>query len=361
MPFLRKYNTLTVSGTTAIRIPIIKRGVVDFAVSADWTPAAGDVRIAIDGAAAANVTNLPTAVTMGNTAYWQFVLTAAELTCKSCIVTVADSATKAVEDQSFIVETFGHTDAMYQADLSAANLSANVTQISGDSAAADNAEAFFDGTGYAGTGNVMPTVTTLINLPAITSNWLTAAGIAPDAGAEIAALVETYIVNEGDATAVMQAIADKIAADWVAGDASPLAIASAVRTNLATELARIDASITTRMASYTQPTGFLAATFPSDPADHSLIVDATNTILGRLPAALESGRIAAALSTARGTQIDNIENAAGYTLAVLSGACADPQTASETYAITVFGSTFTVDMAGQASTGTRTAPTLTKT
>jgi hypothetical protein len=131
MPFLRKYNTLTVTGTTAIRIPIIKHGVVDFAVSADWTPAAGDVKIAIDGAAAANVTNLPTAVAMGNTAYWEFILTAAELTCKSAVITVADSATKAVEDQAFIVETFGHASAMYQADLSAANLPANVTQLLG--------------------------------------------------------------------------------------------------------------------------------------------------------------------------------------------------------------------------------------
>ena len=69
----------------------------------------------------------------------------------------------------------------------------------------------------------------------------------------------------------------------------------------------------------------------------------------------------AALDSAVGTQITNIENASGYLLAVLAGACADPQTASETYAITVFGSTFTVDMAGQTSTGTRTAPTLTKT
>jgi hypothetical protein len=68
----------------------------------------------------------------------------------------------------------------------------------------------------------------------------------------------------------------------------------------------------------------------------------------------------AELDSAVGTQITNIENASGYLLAVLAGACADPQTASETYAITVFGSTFTVDMAGQTSTGTRTAPTLTK-
>ena len=51
----------------------------------------------------------------------------------------------------------------------------------------------------------------------------------------------------------------------------------------------------------------------------------------------------------------------GYTLAVLAGACADPQTSAETYAITLSSSTYTVDMAGQTSIGARTAPTLTKT
>lgn len=131
MPFLRKYNTLTVTGTTAIRVPMIKRGVVDFAVGADWTPAAGDVKILIDGTAAANVANLPTAIAAGNTALWEFILTAAELTGKQIEVTIADSATKAVEDQSFIVETFGNASAMYQADLAAANLPVNVIQVNG--------------------------------------------------------------------------------------------------------------------------------------------------------------------------------------------------------------------------------------
>src|SRR6185436_10315015 len=42
-------------------------------------------------------------------------------------------------------------------------------------------ELFFDGTGYAGTNNVIPTVTTLTNLPSITAGWLTATGIAADA------------------------------------------------------------------------------------------------------------------------------------------------------------------------------------
>ena len=93
---------------------------------------------------------------------------------------------------------------------------ANAVQISGDSVAADNAESFFDGTGYAGTNNVIPTVTTVttsvpavalaasqpnyaplttlgtnapvgwINADAIASDAITAAKLATDAVAEIA-------------------------------------------------------------------------------------------------------------------------------------------------------------------------------
>lgn len=47
-----------------------------------------------------------------------------------------------------------------------AQLGVNVVQISADATAADNAEAFFDGTGYAGTNNVIPTVTNVTNLHA---------------------------------------------------------------------------------------------------------------------------------------------------------------------------------------------------
>jgi len=122
----RKYNTLLVTGTTAIRIPIVKRGVVDHAVGADWTPASGDVKISIDGAAPANVTNLPVATASGNSALWEFILTAAELTCKQAIVTISDSATKAIEDDGFVVETFGHASAMYAADWSAAKTPATI-------------------------------------------------------------------------------------------------------------------------------------------------------------------------------------------------------------------------------------------
>ena len=65
----------------------------------------------------------------------------------------------------------------------------------------------------------------------LAADSVNAAAISADAGAKLAALVEAYIVNEGDATATIQAIADRIASDWVMGDASPVAVATAVWAN----------------------------------------------------------------------------------------------------------------------------------
>ena len=100
----------------------------------------------------------------------------------------------------------------------------------------------------------------------------------------------------------------------------------------------------------------------TSPPTAAVIADAVwdEARAGHVTAGTFGEKVNAELDSATQAQVTNIENASGYLLAVLAGACADPQTASETYAITVFGSTFTVDMAGQTSTGTRTAPTLTK-
>ena len=100
-----------------IYLPMVKRAVVDFAVGADWTPAAGDVKISKDGSAAANVTNLPTAITMGLTAMWDFSLTATEMQAAQILVTVADAAAKAVEDQMFSIESYGNASAQHPVDL----------------------------------------------------------------------------------------------------------------------------------------------------------------------------------------------------------------------------------------------------
>jgi hypothetical protein len=125
MPFLRKYGT----GTGAdVIIPIIKRGVVDFAVTADWTPASGDVKVSKDGGTEANIGTLPV---INGTVGWKFVFSDAELQCKSLTVRVVDSATKAVEDQFFVVETYGHASAMFVVDFSTAAFGAVMPTTAG--------------------------------------------------------------------------------------------------------------------------------------------------------------------------------------------------------------------------------------
>jgi hypothetical protein len=73
------------------------------------------------------------------------------------------------------------------------NAEVDVTAISGDTVAADNAESFFDGTGYAGTNNVIPIVSTVNGLAA---NVLTAEAIATDAITEIQAGLSTITLAQ---------------------------------------------------------------------------------------------------------------------------------------------------------------------
>lgn len=67
-------------------------------------------------------------------------------------------------------------------------------------------------------------------------------------------------------------------------------------------LGNLNAAIDSRMASYTQPNGFLAATFPSDPADQSLVMDATTALLSAINALnnLSAGQVRTELSTELG-------------------------------------------------------------
>jgi len=127
-------------------------------------------------------------------------------------------------------------------DPRSATVDANVTQISGDSTAADNAELFFDGTGYAGgttklavnavmvgsqTASASGTVTfpnatlasttnitaaTGITVSAIGANVITAAATAADFGAEIADAVWDEVlsghVTGGSAGVIVSDISD---------------------------------------------------------------------------------------------------------------------------------------------------------
>lgn len=65
----------------------------------------------------------------------------------------------AVKVECVVMEANAY-DALYAA-LGTGYVEADARLISGDATAANNCESFFDGTGYAGTNNVIPTVTTL--------------------------------------------------------------------------------------------------------------------------------------------------------------------------------------------------------
>src|SRR4051812_35595554 len=104
-----------------IYIPMQKVAVANMAISTDWTPAAGDVKISKDGGAWANVTNLPVATNSLNTgAMWDFSLTSTEMQAAQILVVISDAAAKAIEDAWFQIETYGNvTFAQHGFDLSA--------------------------------------------------------------------------------------------------------------------------------------------------------------------------------------------------------------------------------------------------
>lgn len=192
---------------------------------------------------------------------------------------------------------------------------ADAIAISGDATAANNAESFFDGTGYAGTNNVIPTVTTLTNLPAITANWLTAAGTAADFGTEIGTAVwatttRTLTALDEDTTtldldATIRAAVGMASANL---DTQIDGIPTDVRTELTTELARIDVATSTRMATYTQPTGFLAATFPTTVASTTNITAGTITTVTNLTNAPTAGDLTATMKTSVNTEVLDVLN-----------------------------------------------------
>jgi hypothetical protein len=95
-----------------------------------------------------------------------------------------------------------------------AQIGCNVVQVSGDSTAADNCEAFFDGTGYAGTNNTIPTVTTTTNVTTV--NGLASGVITATSIATGAITNAKFAAGAIDAAAIA---ANAIDADSLASDA----------------------------------------------------------------------------------------------------------------------------------------------
>lgn len=148
--FLRQYGTGT--GSDVI-IPMPRAGLAEFSTSSNWTPVSGDVKVSKDGAAAANIGTLPAYITSIG---WKFVFTDSELSAGRINVTIVDAAGGEVDDNAFVVETYGHPSAQHPdlgiqvgtTGVAQAGAASSITLASGESAVDD----FFNDMAVAITG-----------------------------------------------------------------------------------------------------------------------------------------------------------------------------------------------------------------
>ena len=100
---------------------------------------------------------------------------------------------------------------------------------------------------------------------------------------------------------------DWIAADWVAGDASPVAIAAAVRTNFAIELARIDANISGANTTTPLSASGIRTAVGLTSANLATLIAALQTISDKLDSTpVTPAKIPEAVLKAEAKKLDNI-------------------------------------------------------
>lgn len=119
---------------TTIYFPMIKRGVVDFAQSADWTPVDEDVHFSEDGAGFATTNGLPVHEFSG---IWSLDLLSTELDGKVTAISIRDDDVKAVEDQAIIISTYGDDSAQLTFNMIADYVIRRTFQNACDSADGD--------------------------------------------------------------------------------------------------------------------------------------------------------------------------------------------------------------------------------
>lgn len=100
---------------------------------------------------------------------------------------VISSITVNSQTVSFVAASFR----LVAAENTAGTPVMDAVRISGDATAADNCEAFFDGTGYAGTNNVIPTVTTLTGHTAQTGDSYAIVSSGTHGNAALKTLIDT--------------------------------------------------------------------------------------------------------------------------------------------------------------------------
>lgn len=119
-------------------VTLINAATGNFATTADYTQAAGDVQVSKDNGAYANATFNMTAVAGTNGTTWNHVLNATEMQAMFIRVLIADAAPKVILDDEYIIQTYGHASASIITDLSLANIYANVMAIGSNTTAATN-------------------------------------------------------------------------------------------------------------------------------------------------------------------------------------------------------------------------------
>ena len=160
-------NTAQTGGASTITLDAGASAVDDFynggSILTTGGTGVGQFRIIIDYVGATKVATVDAAWATNPDATTTFAIFPAADTAAD----IADAVWDEARAGHVTAGSFGEGVASVQGSVTGsvasvtATVSANAVQISGDTAAADNAEAFFDGTGYAGTNNVIPSVTTV--------------------------------------------------------------------------------------------------------------------------------------------------------------------------------------------------------
>lgn len=112
--------------------------------------------------------------------------------------------------------------------------------------------------------------------------------------------IEVVGVNKFDAVRMGLTALPNAAADAAGG----LPISDAGGLDIDTLIGRLDAAITSRMASYTQPTGFLAATFPGTVASTTNITAGVITTVTNLTNAPTAGDLTATMKMSVNAEVD---------------------------------------------------------
>jgi hypothetical protein len=126
-----------------------------------------DSEVSKDGGTFTDCTNEATEIATSSGMYY-LDLTATEMTADTVAIIVKTSTSGAKTTPIVIYPE------------EAGDVRSDVVQLSGDSTAADNAEAFFDGTGYAGTNNTIPTVTNVTNMVTANTTQISGDSVAAD-------------------------------------------------------------------------------------------------------------------------------------------------------------------------------------